>query len=148
MGLAAWQGTAVFGDKAGPPIVNWLVGGSDVLPDGATVCPLPNDVGLLRLPGYEKLFWSREPVSGRVAATSAATLIWELDVFTAATRGASDVKMACEEVLGRGGARLVLALIKAHEDEATEQETFLRQLLKILHRLVLYAPLERDVQHD
>jgi len=53
------------------------------------------------------------------------------------------VKAACEELVGRGGARLLLACISAHENEATEQETFLRQLLKILHRLVLYAPLER-----
>lgn len=150
MGLAAWEGVAIFGGSGGPPLVRWLLGESPVLPRGAAFCSKsvstgsrPGTLGLLALPCYKLLFWGAEPGSGPEAAKKAADCIWELDVFTAPARGGPDQVAACEEVLCRGGAKVLCSHLMAHAAEAGEQEALLLQMLKILHRLVIHTNEDR-----
>merc|ERR1719353_211138 len=98
------------------------------MPQNALFCPRPMSIGsqagslgLLSLPCYEALFWRHTPTCGRESAKKTADLLWEIDTFTAPARGTPDQVVACEELLIRGGAKLLCDLLNAHLEEPDEQ---------------------------
>mmetsp|Transcript_48057 Transcript_48057/g.85266 ORF Transcript_48057/g.85266 Transcript_48057/m.85266 type:complete len:961 (+) Transcript_48057:250-3132(+) len=117
LGLAAWEGEALFGGERGPPLARWVAGQQTHVPQGAVVCPPPVQAGLLKLAAYKPLFWDPPESNSAGNAPAVMSLVWELETFSSTARGAEDQAAACAELLGRGAATILISLLQAHCDD-------------------------------
>lgn len=138
MGYAAWVDGGMPGGNGGPPLARWLTGRvPGPPPQGTVVFDKPSDVHLRELPAYEPLFWAPAPLSEE----RVADLLWEVQAFIGASTRRDYHQLSNFEVMGRGGLRVLLAIVLLHG--ATAKEDTILQCLWLMHSLAAYSQPER-----